>query len=216
MWAPLNSGVGCLIMSVTVSNEVVTLAQTVFYVVSPLVTLLAVLVAYIALIKQTRPHILVQYHPSPQIQSFIDLVIENTGGGVAANVSFSQPLPVEYFGIEKPDKSTGAEILQDGLPTINSGQKFVFNGGQYGGLSSRLGNGLEIGVSYEYKNPIGIKRKRKEKCFLSTAHMKRMPTRISLEQAVVDALKGPNKTTLQNIQIELSNIAAEIQKISSK
>lgn len=67
-----------------------TSAQTAFYVVNPLVTLLAVSVAYLALVKQSRPQILVEYRPNPGIQTLIDLVVENIGGGMARNVTFSR------------------------------------------------------------------------------------------------------------------------------
>jgi len=197
------------------SDNMVTLTQTIFYVISPLVTLLAVWVAYIALVKQTRPHILVQYQPNPGIQSFVDLVIENIGGGMARNVNFSQPLPVQCFGIEKPNGS-GVEVLGDGLPAIAAGQRFVFDGGQYGGIDSRIGDKLELEVSYSYTNPFGFNRKRRELCVLSIAHLSNMPTRTSAEQAIVDSLKGPNVTTLQKIHGDLSNIASALGNIAEK
>ncbi len=193
----------------------VTLAQTVFYVVSPLVTLLVVFVAYLALVKQSRPHILVQYRPNPDIPSIIDLVIENIGGGMASDVTFSQPLPAKCYGIEKASDS-GAEVLGDGLPAIAAAQKYVFDGGQYGGLESRLGAKLEIEIAYKYRNPLGISRKRKESCVLSVSHMRNMPSRTSADQAIVDALKGPNVTTLQKIENELNGIGAAISKIAKE
>jgi len=193
----------------------VTLAQTVFYIVSPLVTLLAVCVAYLALVKQSRPHILVQYSPNPDIPSIIDLVIENVGGGMARDVVFSQPLPALCYGIEETGGS-GTEVLSDGLPAIAAAQKYVFDGGQYGGLASRLGAKLELEISYKYKNPIGITRKQKESCVLSVSHMKSMPSRTSAKQAIVDALKGPNVTTLQKIEKELKTIGAALSKIAKE
>lgn len=190
-----------------------TLAQTVFYVVSPLVTLLAVSVAYLALLKQSRPQILVQYRPNPGIQTLIDLVIENIGGGMARDVTFSKPLPSQCYGIEKAD-GEGLEVLSDGLPAIASGQRYVFDGGQYGGLTSRIGEKLELEISYSFRNPIGINRKRKESCVLSVAHLKSMPTRTSVEQAVVNALEGPNVTTLQKIESELQSIGTALNRIA--
>ncbi|HHH43369.1 MAG TPA: hypothetical protein ENK49_04455, partial [Gammaproteobacteria bacterium] len=171
------------------------MAQIIFYVVSPLVTLLAVLVAYIALVKQSRPHILVQYRPNPGIQSFIDLVVENIGNGMARNVQFSQPIPAQCFGIEKPD-GEGGEALGGGFPAIAAGQQFIFDGGQYAGLKNRIGEMMEIQLTYEYMNPIGIRRKRKEACVLSITHLEGMPSRTNAEQAIVDALKSNNVTTL--------------------
>ncbi len=202
-------------MEIIIDDSTVNLAQIIFYMVSPLVTLLAVFVAYLALAKQSKPHILVHYRPNQDIQSIIDLVIENIGTGMARHVVFSQPLPARCYGIEAAD-GVGAEVLGDGLPAIAVGQKYIFDGGQYGGLSEKLGNHLEIIVSYKYTNPLGINRSRKEVCVLSVSHLQNMPTRISSEQAVVDALKGPNKTTLQRIEQELKDIGSAINSLADK
>jgi len=188
-------------------------AQTIFYFVSPLVTLMAVSVAYLALLKQSQPHILVQYRPNPDIQTFIDLVIENIGGGMARDVMLSNPLPAQCFGIEMPE-SDGSEVLKDGLPAIAAGQRFVFDGGQYGGLKNKIGEKLEIDISYTFKNPLGLNRRRRERCVLSVGHLSKMPTRTSAEQAIVEALEGPNVTTLQKIQRELQTIGAALNKIA--
>ena len=200
-------------MNIIVNPEVLALAQTIFYVVSPLVTLLAVLVAYIALLKQSRPHVLIQYRPNPGIQSFIDLVVENIGGGLARDLVFSQPIPAQCFGIEKPSGSAG-EVLGEGIPGLAAGQKLIFDAGQYAGLFSQIGEKLEIKVSYTYKNPLGINRKRNEVCILSIKHIQNMPTRTSADQAIVDALKGPNNTTLQKIENNLATISSSLSNIA--
>jgi len=102
------------------------------------------------------------------------------------------------------------------LPAIASAQVYIFDGGQYGGLTSKLGAKLEIEISYKYKNPIGISRKRKESCILSVSHLKNMPSRTSAEQAIVDALKGPNKTTLQKMEDQLNVIATALNKVAEE
>jgi len=202
-------------MDVNIGDDMVTLTQTIFYVVSPLVTLLAVFVAYLALAKQSRPHILVQYRPNPRIPSLIDLVIENVGGGMARDVTFSSPLPAQCYGIENPNGDC-TEVLGGGLPAIAAGQEYVFSGGQYGGLSSRIGEKLEIQITYNYINPVGFIRISTESCILSVSHLENMPTRTSAEQAIVDALKGPNTTTLQKIEKELKNIGIALSEIANK
>ncbi|WP_151444883.1 hypothetical protein [Halomonas sp. 3(2)] len=141
------------------------------------------------------------------------LVIENIGGGMAREVIFSQPLPARCFGIERPD-GDGSEVLKEGLPAIAAGQKFVFDGGQYGGLKSKIEDKLEVDISYNFKNPIGFNRRRTERCVLSVGHLGSMPTRTSAEQAIVDALQGPNVTTLQKIEKELRTIGAALNKIA--
>lgn len=189
--------------------------QVAFYVVSPVITLMAVFVAYLALNKQSTPQLLVHYRPNPDIQTLIDLVVENIGGGLARDVKFSQPLPAKCFGVESAqDKGVG--VLGEGLPAISSGQKYIFNGGQYAGLSEVIGEKLEVVVSYRYKNPIGLIKKREELCVLSVSHLRSMPTRTSAEQAIVDALKGPNKTTLQRIEENLKAVANELNAINNK
>ncbi|WFM71905.1 hypothetical protein [Halomonas sp. CKK8] len=195
------------------SSEVVVMIQTLFYVLSPLVTLMAVSVAYISLVRQMRPHILVYYRPNKDLQTFIDLVVENVGGGMAKNVVFSQPLPIKCFGIGKADDD-GDEVLGDGLPAIAAGQVFVFDGGQYGGLSSRVGEKLEVEVRYSYTNPFGFVRRRKELSVLSVSHLGKMPTRTSAGQAIVDALGGVNVTTLHKVDGNLASIASSLDIIA--
>ena len=199
----------------SIEIEAGNLAQTTFYVVSPLVTLLAVFVAYLALLKQSRPHILVHYRPNPGVQSIIDLVVENIGNGMARDVVFSEPLPARCYGIEAPD-GEGVEVFRGGIPAIAAGQQYLFDGGQYGGLAERLGESLEVKISYVYINPVGITCKRTESCVLSVSHLQSMTTRTSADQAIVDALKGPNKTTLQKIEGELHNIGTAIENLTDK
>ena len=202
-------------MNIMISDKLVGLAQIAFYVISPTITFFAVLVAYLALAKQSKPHILVHYRPNTNVQSIIDLVIENIGSGMARKVKFSVPIPVSYYGIEKSSQK-GFDILQDGLPALAVGQQLVYDGGQYGGLSERLGKKLEVVVSYKYKNPLGMTRKRSEICVLSVSHLRRMTTRGSAEQAIVDALKGPNKTTLQRIEKCIDRIGSSLEKLSKE
>lgn len=182
---------------------------------SPLVTLLAVSVAYLALVKQSRPHILVQYRPNPGIPSIIDLVIENIGGGMARNVKFSQAIPARCYGIEKPD-GNGGEVLGEGCPAIAAGQQLIFDGGQYSGLLSRIGEKLTVNVTYEYINPLGMTRMREEECILSVTHLLSMPSRTSGEQAIVDALTSNNSTTLHKIEKQLAVIGFALSKISKE
>src|SRR3546814_8221819 len=72
------------------------LAQIIAYVVSPLASLLAVWVAYLAVHRGSQPQLLVYYQPNPDVPSLIDLVIENIGGGSALDVKFSEPLPIDW------------------------------------------------------------------------------------------------------------------------
>ncbi len=191
------------------------IAQVIAYVVSPLATLLAVWVAYLAVLRGSQPIVLLYYQPNPDIPSFIDLVIENLGGGSAVHVMFSKPLPINRFGIEAPD-GNGSVIETEGFPAVSAGQRYTFNGGQYAGLESALGAGLAVKVTYKYRNPLGVLRKGRELVTLSVSHLKGMPTRTSANQAIVDALKGPNTTTVQEIRNELRGINKQLQVLAKQ
>jgi hypothetical protein len=99
---------------------------------------------------------------------------------------------------------------------VSAGQRYVFNGGQYAGLENRLGAGLSVKISYKYRNPIGLLRKSSEPLILAIEHLKGMPTRTSADQAIVDALKGPNTTTVQEIRNELRAISRHLQLIAAQ
>lgn len=180
-------------------------AQITAYIISPLATLLAVWVAYLALLQRFQPQLLIYYSPNPDTPSMIDLIIENIGGGNALDVTFSAPLPINCFGIDQPHGKSSTVSMQ-GFPAVSPGQRYVFIGGQYAGLSNELGKGLRVNATYSYRNPIGFSQRRKAAFVLGIEHLKKMPTRTSANQAIVDALKGPNKTTLQEIRDELRQL----------
>jgi hypothetical protein len=191
------------------------LTQVIAYIVSPLATLLVVWVAYLALLKNSQPQLLVYYAPNPDIQTLIDLVIENIGGATATDVTFSKPIPVTWFGIEKPDRA-GSFIATSGFPAISAGQRYVYDGGQYAGLASKIGEALPVEVSYKYRNPFGFTCKHHEGFVLSMAHMKHMPTRTSAQQAIVDALTSSNKTTIHEIRDELRALNKSLQVLAQQ
>jgi hypothetical protein len=68
--------------------------QIAFYIISPIVTLLAVSVAYLAIYRQAKPNVIVHYETSDNVGSVIDLIICNYGGGTARDVTFSEAIPV--------------------------------------------------------------------------------------------------------------------------
>lgn len=190
-------------------------AQVIAYIVSPLATLLAVWVAYLSLLRGSQAQLLIYYQPNPDVPSIIDLVIENIGGGTAVGVTFSQSLPINCFGIEK-SAGVGDAVSTQGFPAVSPGQRYVFTGGQFSGLQSKLGSGFVVVASYRFRNPIGFSLKQDETFTLNIEHMKGMPTRTSANQAIVDALKGPNTTTLQEIRNELRGINKQLQNAAKK
>lgn len=181
------------------------LVQIAAYIVSPVATLLAVWVAYLALFRSSQPQLLAYYQPNPDVPTIIDLIVENIGGGSAIDVRFSEPLPINCFGIESSDGG-GSAVPASGFPMVSSGQRYVFTGGQFGGLQEKLKDGLALNISYNFRTPIGCIRQYNESFVLSVEHLKGMPTRTSANQAIVDALKGPNNTTIQEIRNELRSI----------
>lgn len=189
------------------------LAQVIAYIVSPLATLLAVWIAYLSLHRSCQPQLLAYYQPNPDVSSVIDLVVENIGGGSAIEVYFSEPLPINWFGIEEP-KGEGTYVPKSGFPMVSAGQRYIFNGGQYAGLKRKLQDGLVVKVSYKFRNPIGFIRKQNESFVLGIEHLAGMPTRTSANQAIVEALKGPNKTTIQEIRNELCAMNKQLQLIA--
>lgn len=144
--------------------------------------------------------------------SFIDLVIENIGAGSAIDVKLSESLPINRFDGKEPQKER-AFIPTAGFPAISSGQRYIFNGGQYAGLKSTLGPGLSVKVSYKFRNPVGFLQRGKEVFVLSVGHLNNMLTRTSSDQAIVDALKSSNITTIHEIRNELHAINEQLRRV---
>lgn len=187
--------------------------QSFFYVVSPLITLLAVLIAFLALLRQSRPQVLIHYRPNPGVPSIIDLVIENIGTGTARDVRFSHPLPARCYGIEKPN-GKGEPVLSEGVPALAPGQALIFDGGQFAGLKEQLGAGLEIRASYLYRTPIGLDIRRTDINVLTIDYLRLMTTRKSGEQALVDAMEGRNNTVFITMNKQLANIGNKLYALS--
>ncbi|UYY88092.1 hypothetical protein [Alcaligenes sp. SMD-FA] len=177
-------------------------------------TFLAVGVAYMTLYKQSKPHILVFYVPNQKQASIIDLVVTNIGSGNAIDVRFSVDLPIHFFGIDHPT-GDGNYLQASGFPMIAPGQRYEFQGGQFGGLQEELGDGLRLLVSYKYKNPIGCLCTDQEDFVLSVSHLGHLPASKSAEQTIVDAFKLSNgtATTLHEIRDELRKINNSFERI---
>ena len=172
---------------------------------------LAVGVAYMTLYKQSKPHILVFYAPNTKVASVIDLVIANIGGGNAIDVKFSVDLPIACYGIAAPT-GNGRGLSASGFPMIAPGQRYEFQGGQLGGLQKKLGDGLRLLVTYQYKNPIGCLCSDEEEFVLSVSHLGDLPAQQYANQAIVDALKS-SETALNGIRDELRKIHVSFDQI---
>ena len=107
--------------------------------------LMAALVAYIAVYKNSQPQIVVYYQPSEKQQTMIELVIENVGTGNAIDIKFSKPIPIGWHGITSSHAQEGSYIPTSGIPLLAPNQRLVFHGGQFGGLAKELGTkGIQL------------------------------------------------------------------------
>ncbi len=188
--------------------------QLIFYVVSPLATFLAVATAYLALSKQSRPLVLVYYEPA-DFGSAIDIVICNHGNGAARNIKFSEPIPVHCWGIEKPsDDISEDDFMSFIIPVLAPGKELRYDGGQYAGITSIIGDGKEISAKYKYKSPLKIQKEGIDVSILDIRHMKRMSARHSVRQNLSDAMTGTNDTIFARINKTLTTINQSLQAIS--
>lgn len=177
--------------------------------------LIAALVSYLALYRNSKPQLLIYYRPNPNAGTIIDLVVENIGQGSAINIKFSTDIPIRCYGRNNLNWD-GSHILKSGFLMLAPGQKYIFDGGQFGGIQQKLGDGLAVRVFYEYKNPIGCLSEDSESFVLSVEYLGWMSARRSSNEAITDALISQNKTTLHEVRDELRKINASLTKIADK
>lgn len=173
---------------------------------APASAAVAALIAYLAVYKNSQPQVVAYYQPSERQQSIIELVIENIGTGNAYDISFSKAIPIGWYGIESTSER-GNYIPTSGIPSLAPGQRLVFHGGQYGGLTKELGpTGIFLEIKYKFNPPLWRSKRTKDTCILSIEHLRGMATVKSLEQAVVDAIEGRNPTTIKDIAGSLQKL----------
>lgn len=181
---------------------------------APASAVLAALVAYVAVYKNSQPQLVAYYQPSERQQSIIELIIENVGTGNAIDIKFSKPIPIGWYGIEAPS-GPGSHIPTSGLPLLAPGQRLVFHGGQFGGLAKELGpKGIQLDITYRFNPPLWPKKRAIDTCVLSIEHFRGMVTIKSVEQAVVDAVEGRNQTTIKSIRDSVQGIETNLAAIS--
>lgn len=192
--------------------------QIAFYIVSPIITFLAVSIAYLAIYRQSKPNISLHYEPSNDVASVIDFVIRNNGGGSAINLKFSREIPISCWGIEQPIKNEKPDSLDIKIPHLSPGKELRWQAGQYGGLLAQVGEGLPVEISYTYRTPLSMKKKAKEISVLDINYMCRMHSSNSPAYDLADAMKGRNNTIflktnkqLEAINIHLSRIASALE-----
>jgi len=189
--------------------------QIAFYIISPIGTFLAVGTAYYAIYRQTKPCIVIYYEPNPDTASLIDLVIRNIGTGTARDISFSDPLPILCWGIEKP-VSTERKQVGHSIPFLAPGKELRFNAGQYGGLKARVQDGIAVNAQYTFRTPLRSGKKDKDRSMLDVSYMQLAGTKNSAAQDLSDALKGRNQTVFININRSLASISESLSELARK
>ena len=130
-----------------------------------LIALSSTIINYLLLRLQRDPEVVVYAVPDPQRPSIINLVLENTGKGVAHAVQFetNRKIPARAFGFDNaPDpESMNDGPLVDGIPSFGRGEKRIITWGQYGGLKRGLGDEvLDVTAVYFSKPPLRIGRQK--------------------------------------------------------
>jgi hypothetical protein len=131
-----------------------------------LIALTSTVINYLLLRLQRDPEVVVYAMPDPQRSTIINLVIENTGKGVAHDVRFeaNREIPARAYGIENapaPESMKDGPLI-NGIPSFGSGEKRIITWGQYGGLKRGLGDEvLDVTAVYFSKPaPLRIRRQK--------------------------------------------------------
>lgn len=189
--------------------------QVAFYIISPIVTFLAVSIAYLAIYRQSKPSISVFYEPSNDAASVIDLVIRNSGGGAAKDLEFCSSIPINCWGIERAIDIDDSEFLTIKIPLLAPGKELRWQAGQYGGVSSQIGEGFPVTALYKYRTPLGVQKKGKEVFVLDIKYMARMHSSNSPAYDLADAMKGRNNTIFLKTNKQLEAINKNLARIAS-
>lgn len=189
--------------------------QVAFYIVSPIVTFLAVAIAYLAIYRQSKPNVIVHYEPSNDAGSVIDLVICNYGGGAARDVQFSAAIPISCWGIESASKVDKSKFLDISIPVLAPGKELRYQAGQYAGLLSQVSDSFSVTATYKYRTPLRIKKEGKETSVLDIKYMARMHSSNSPAYDLADAMKGRNNTIFLKTNNQLEAISQNLERIAS-
>ena len=129
------------------------------------IALTSTVINYLVLRLQRDPEVVVYAVPDPQRPSIINLVLENTGKGVAQDVRFECPrdIPSRAFGFENapiPESMKDGPLI-NGIPSFGTGEKRIITWGQYGGLKAGLGDEvLDVTAVYFSTPPLRIKKQK--------------------------------------------------------
>lgn len=129
------------------------------------IALTSTVINYLVLRLQHDPEVVVYAVPDPQRPTIINLIIENTGKGVAHDVQFECPRDIPYraFGFENapvPESMKDGPLV-NGIPSFGPGERRIITWGQYGGLKAGLGDEvLDIAAVYFSTPPLRVKKQK--------------------------------------------------------
>ncbi len=130
-----------------------------------LIALTSTVINYLLMRFQRDPEVVVYAVHDWQRPSIINLVVENTGCGVASDIKFeaNRTIPARAFGFENapyPQVMIDGPLI-NGIPFFRPGDKRIITWGQYGGLKTGLGDEvLDITAVYFSKPPFRIKKQK--------------------------------------------------------
>jgi hypothetical protein len=194
-------------------QEINPILQFVFFIVSPLITLSAVAIAYHALYRQAKPSIAIYYEPNPDVASIIDLVIKNNGGSAAKNLTFSKSIPIKRFGIEKADPNKNDEFNYT-IRHLTAGRELRYWAGQFAGLKEAIPIDLELTARYSFKSPLRSKNG-EDISILDIRYLENVNSSNSAATDLSDALKGKNNTIFSKIHKSLDNVTKELKAFNT-
>lgn len=120
-----------------------------------LITVSATIVNYIFFRSQVDPDVIIYVSPDENRPSFILLIVENIGHGLAKDISFSisNPIPQKAFGFSDAPvpKQMDFGPLINGIPALGPGSKRIITWGQFGGLTKGIGDEI-IYVTITFKS----------------------------------------------------------------
>lgn len=130
-----------------------------------LIALTSTVINYLLLKNQNEPEVIVYASADYERHTIINLLIENSGNGIARDVSFSSNvgIPDSAFGIQnakKPETMKEGPFI-NGIAFLASGEKRIITWGQYGGLKAGQDDQvLEITATYFSSPSLGLRRRK--------------------------------------------------------
>lgn len=166
------------------------------------IALLSLLVAYIVYYNNAIGDVVVYAQIDKRRQTIINLIIHNIGKGVAKDIQFICPqgIPKQAYGISglnEPLKFYDSGAFINGLPILFPDEKLVYTWGQYGALKEALnGKPLEVEITfYSRTNFQLIKRKIKNKVLIDPTAFEGVDiSESSFEREVKNSLKDIAKS----------------------